>query len=72
MDNGKISGRLFRQNATKTEKARGPPTGSLTALTATGRGSGLLAVPVEGLPLYDLLVGVDDPGEVVAGLQDVP
>lgn len=44
---------------------------SLTALTVTSCRSRLFAVPVDGLPLYNLLIGVDDPGEVIAGLQDV-
>lgn len=44
---------------------------SLTTLVVTSRRSRLFTVTVYGLPLDDLLIGVDDPGEVVAGLQDV-
>lgn len=42
---------------------------SLTTLTVTS--CGFLTVTVNGLPLNNLLIGVDDPGEVIAGLQDV-
>lgn len=42
---------------------------SLTTLTVTS--CGFLTVTVDGLPLNNLLIGVDDPGEVIAGLQDV-
>lgn len=44
---------------------------SLTTLIVTSCRSRLFAVTVYRLPLHDLLIGVDDPGEVVAGLQDV-
>lgn len=44
---------------------------SLTALTVASRRSRLFTVTVDGLPLNNLLIGVDDPGEVIAGLQDV-
>lgn len=44
---------------------------SLTTLTVPSCRSRLFAVSVDGLPLNDLLIGVDDPGEVIAGLQDV-
>lgn len=43
----------------------------LTAFIVSLCRSRLLAVAVDGPPLDDLLVGVDDPGEVIAGLQDV-
>lgn len=44
---------------------------SLTTLIVTSCRSRLFTITVYGLPLDDLLIGVDDPGEVVAGLQDV-
>lgn len=42
---------------------------ALTALTVTS--CRLLTVTVDRLPLNNLLIGVDDPREVIAGLQDV-
>lgn len=42
-----------------------------TALTVASCGLGLFAVAVDRLALHYLLIGVDDPGEVIAGLQDV-
>lgn len=44
---------------------------SPTALAVSGCGSGLFAVTVNRLALHNLLIGVNDPGEVIAGLQDV-
>lgn len=42
---------------------------ALTTLTVTS--CRLFTVTVNRLPLNNLLIGVDDPREVVAGLQDV-
>lgn len=44
---------------------------SPTCLTVTSCGSGVFTVTVNGLALNNILIGVNDPGEVVAGLQDV-
>lgn len=44
---------------------------SPTTLTVSSCGSGLFSVTVNRLALDNLLVGVNDPGEVIAGLQDV-
>lgn len=43
----------------------------LTTLAVTSCRSRLLAVTVDGLPLNYLLIGVNDSGEVIAGLQDI-
>lgn len=44
---------------------------SPTSLTVTRSRSGLFTVTINGLALNNILIGVNDPGEVVAGLQDV-
>lgn len=43
----------------------------LTTFTKASCRSRLFTVTIDGLPLDDLLIGVDDSGEVIAGLQDV-
>lgn len=44
---------------------------SPTTLTVSSCRWGLPAVTVNRLALDNLLIGVNDPGEVIAGLQDV-